>query len=389
MSSWRHRTDTATGFCVTRVLATSLRIAWACHPDSIRLGLASTIFFYAGVILLFIANMFFVQRIVRAQHPHVGWSAPFTVGLPLCIAIIVGTIFTLIAAIILEFYSLSESIRHSVRIIQIYGATVYAIMAFLPIPIVIASALARLHPSMRHLDNTDKFGQGSMRAKVIIVLVSGILLALGASFRAGTTWLTPVPILTDTVPPEPYPTPWYFSKAAFYPFDFAIEAFIVWFWIAVRIDRRFIVPDGAKGPYSYAGGYVFAGEPGNEKKSIAKTDSLRQLTGSQASGLGGGGYSAVSLNGSSRASRSHHRVSWGGISRDDVHAALGEDGIEVVPYAHGFDDADGDVGLRSDMDFGGAEQEMGWDPKSGKWALRPVTTMGSLRDAYSEHEQSG
>jgi hypothetical protein len=53
-----------------------------------------------------------------------------------------------------------------------------------------------------------------------------------------------------------------------------------------------------------------------------------------------------------------------------VSATVGEDGIEAMPYFH------------PDMEAGspridGAEQEMGWDPKSGKWALRPVSMTNS------------
>jgi hypothetical protein len=64
------------------------------------------------------------------------------------------------------------------------------------------------------------------------------------------------------------------------------------------------------------------------------------------------------------------RISWGGISREDVSATVGEDGIEAMPYFNPNMEA------RSPR-IDGAEQEMGWDPKSGKWALRPVSMANS------------
>jgi hypothetical protein len=345
-------------------------MAWAAHPHNIRVGMAAMIFVYAGVILLFIANLFFTQRLVRAQHPHFGWSKPFSIALPILLAIMILTILALIAGVILEFYSLDVTVGIAVRDIQIYGSTFYAVVAFLPIPIVIVSTLVRQLPSIKHTQTLDKFGEGSMTAKVIIILLSACVLTAGAAYRAGTTWLPPIPNMLNGAPVD---GPWYFSRGAFYAFNFSLELSVVWFWLAVRIDKRFIIPNGAKGPYSYGSGFVFAGEAGNEKPQLGNRDSTRHLTGSQTSGFNSQRGSRVSwaTGGHSRRSSmgAASRVSWGGISREDVSATVGEDGIEVVPYFH-----DVETGYDAgDFSVDGAEQEMGWDPKSGKWALRPVS----------------
>lgn len=341
--------------------------------------MAAMIFVYAGVILLFIANLFFTQRLVRAQHPHFGWSKPFSLALPVLLFVIIGTILSLIAGVILEFYTLSESIQHAVRVIQIYGSTLYSVVAFIPIPIAIASTLARQHPKIKMTQTIDKFGEGSMTAKIIIIIFSAILLTLGASYRAGTTWLKPIPNMFNGSPVE---GPWYFSRGSFYAFNFSIELFMVWFWLAVRIDKRFIIPNGAKGPYSYGSGFVFAGEAGNEKPQLGNRDSTRHLTGSQATGFSSQRGSRVSWaqSPSRRSSMgAASRVSWGGISREDVSASVGEDGIAVVPYFQ-----DEEMGQSSgDFAIDGVEQEMGWDPKSGKWALRPVSELATMSPAVT------
>ena len=145
--------------------------------------MAAMIFVYAGVILLFIANLFFVQRLVRAQHPHFGWSKPFSLALPVLLFITVGTILSLIAGVILEFYSLKESVAHAVRIIQIYGSTFYACIAFIPLPIALISTLVRQHPRIKMTQTVDKFGEGSMTAKVTIIIGSSIMRSLGAAYR--------------------------------------------------------------------------------------------------------------------------------------------------------------------------------------------------------------
>lgn len=332
--------------------------------------MAAMIFVYAGVILLFIANLFFTQRLVRAQHPHFGWSKPFSAALPALLAIMILTILSLIAGVIMEFYSLKDSVAVAVRDIQIYGSTFYAVVAFLPIPVVIISTLARQHPKIKMTQTLDKFGEGSMTSKIIIILFSAAILTTGAAYRSGTTWLPPIPLMRNGVPVE---GPWYFSRGSFYAFNFSLELFVVWFWLAVRIDKRFIIPNGAKGPYSYGSGFVFAGEAGNEKPQLGNRDSTRHLTGSQTSGFNSQRGSRVSWAHGSSSRRSSmgaaSRVSWGGISREDVSATLGEDGIEVVPYYHDMETGYGGADLGVD----GVEQEMGWDPKSGKWALRPVS----------------
>ncbi|EMC91525.1 hypothetical protein BAUCODRAFT_38635 [Baudoinia panamericana UAMH 10762] len=350
------------GFCFTRIFANSCRIAWSAHPTNVRIGIASMVAVYAGIILLFLANLVFSQRIVRAQHPHFGWSKPFSVALPALFVIIIGTILTLIVAVIYSFYTLNAAALHRIRDIQIYGETLYAIVAFLPIPIVSISCLARRHPKIRGMKPMDKFGDWSMRGKVVIVLVSAVFLSLGACWRCATLYL-PINYTTG-------PHPWYFSKACFYLFNFTIEWCVVTAWIIVRIDRRFYVPDGAKGPFSYAGGFTFAGEPGNEKSQLGQSQSMRHLTGSQVSGINN---SHVSWGGSRNSLARESRVSWGGISREDVAASLAEDGIHVMPYSGFGEDESQDI-TAADAGIEGVEAEMGWDPRSGKWALRPVSS---------------
>ena len=137
----------------------------------------------------------------------------------------------------------------------------------------------------------------------------------------------------------------------------------------MRVDKSFYIPDSAKGPFSYAGGFVFAGEFGHERKSVSHQPAIQQELSRPPSM-----NSRVSWTGS-RVSRViqqekiANRVSWGGISREDVQIGLGEDRSEI-PYpafAHS-----GEYG-NSASDIEGVEKEMGWDPKSGKWAVRPIS----------------
>ncbi|KAK5683942.1 hypothetical protein LTS10_003805 [Elasticomyces elasticus] len=368
------------GFCFTRIFANTCRIAWSFYPRNVRIGIAATVAVYAGIILLFLANLFFTQRIIRAQHPHFGWTKPFSIAFPALFVLIVATILSLIVGVIYSFFTLNETTQVAVHYIQVYGETLYAICAFLPIPMILASIIARRHPNIRNT-RVDKFGSGSMRTKVIIVLVSAIALSVGAAWRCATTYL-----------PFTYTgqaAPWYLSKTCFYIFNFTIEWCVVAFWFIMRIDKRFYIPNGAKGPFSYGGGFTFAGEPGNEKIALGNRDSMRGLVGSQASGFN----SRVSWGGSRHSMARDSRVSWGGISREDVSAGWAEDGIHQVPYApyaspHETNSAETFEqfgGTAADVGISGTEAEMGWDPKSGRWALRPIASAMSLQRPASTY----
>jgi hypothetical protein len=56
-------------------------------------------------------------------------------------------------------------------------------------------------------------------------------------------WLTPVS--------RHEALPAYFAKAACYVVDFGVEILTVSLYALARVDLRFHVPDGAKGPGSY------------------------------------------------------------------------------------------------------------------------------------------
>lgn len=366
-----------------RLVTCALRIAWACYNQSIRLGIAAQIFVNIGVVLLYFVNLFFTQRIIRAQHPNFGWSKFFSPLIPMACALAVLTIIALIVALIQSFYTLDTNIHRIDRIIEIYGATAFASIAFIPFLFITLSTLLRLMPSVRNGPRAmDKFGSGKMRTKILIVLPSSALLTLAASLKAGTGYLPAIPLVVPNQdPPTPTAVPWYFNRGIFYAFGFGVEIVILYFYFLVRVDKRFIIPDGAKGPYSYAGGFVFAGESGNEKGRLAGTrdSSTRHLNGSA--------QSLQSWGGSTRRPKSSSAqsfVSWGGISHADTEMGIGEDGIQPVPYPPTLEDGD-DIKPTS---IAGAEQEMGWDSKSGKWKLRPVSTMSAVSTAVpiSAHE---
>lgn len=220
-----------------RIVTMSLRISWANFPTNVRLGIAAMIFVAAGTVLLFVVNLVFAQRIIRAQHPHWGWNRAFDGFFRAVVVLIVVTLLMLIAVTIQSFYTLNENTHRIDRDIQLYGSTFYTVVAFLPIPLVVVGLVIPRHVRV------DKFGNGRFRIKIGMLLTASFLLTLGAAWRTGTSF---APLAPRTQ------SPWYFHKAFFYVFDFTVEILVVYLYALVRVDRRFHVPNGARGPGSYS-----------------------------------------------------------------------------------------------------------------------------------------
>lgn len=255
------------GFCNVRVVTMILRMSWSTQVHNVRLAMASGIFVYMGTVLLYAINLVFTQRVIRAQHPSIGWSKSLAIFFKACYAWIIITVAILIVAIIQQFYTLSTHIHHIDRALSLYGQTSYAILAFLPIPLVIISTLVSNLPSTKAARaqqdrRVDKFGTGSMTTKITLILASGAILFLGACFRLVINFLPPVSLAA--------PHPWYFSKACFYLLNFGVEVVVVYTWLLVRVDQRFHVPNKAQGRYDYQAYLASRAKGGDLEKGVAE-----------------------------------------------------------------------------------------------------------------------
>jgi hypothetical protein len=236
------------GFSMARITANIMRIVWACYPHNVRIALATSILTNAGVLLLFVANLIFAQRILRAYHPHVGWGTPVRVAFRFLYACVAACLVMVIVAIVYSSYTLDAHIKSQLRAVQLTASTYMAVLAFLPIPIVLATVLSPRKGSI------EKFGQGRMRTKVGLVLFTATLLAFGAAFRAGIAFMK-----------RPITEPaWFHSKALFYCINFLIELIVVYTYALSRFDRLFHVPDGSSAPGHYSGSSTT-----NEKGNVA------------------------------------------------------------------------------------------------------------------------
>lgn len=226
------------GFCMARIVSCILRIVWATRPTNIRLGIAAQVFVAAGIVLIFVINIIFAQRITRAAHPHSGWHPAFSRFFIAIYVLVVVSLIMLIISVVQSFYTLNNNTRRIDRDIQLYGQTLFAVVSFLPIPVVVGGLIV---PRKTRI---EKFGSGRWRSKVYILLAASFLLCLGATFRVGTSY--------KKLRPQNNPA-WYHHKACFYIFNFTVEIITVYLYILVRVDKRFHVPDGSRGTGDYSG----------------------------------------------------------------------------------------------------------------------------------------
>ncbi|PVH83575.1 hypothetical protein DL98DRAFT_513091 [Cadophora sp. DSE1049] len=228
------------GFCMARITTCTMRLVFASYPRNVSIAIAAQIFVAAGVLLLFIINLIFTQRVMRATHPHWAWSKPFSVIFKVYYVSIVLMLIALIFCTVQAFYTLNTNIRRIDRDVQLVGSTYFAVAAFLPVPLLALNFLIprkRTPPAPR----VEKFGTGRFKTKILILVVTSALLTFGAAFRAGIAYV-----------PRPKQNPaWYHDKAWFYVVNFTVEILVVAIYAAVRVDRRFHVPDGSHGPGDY------------------------------------------------------------------------------------------------------------------------------------------
>ncbi|KAJ5674415.1 uncharacterized protein N7477_004349 [Penicillium maclennaniae] len=244
------------GFCMSRIIANVIRIVWACYPTNISLAIAAQIFVAAGVLLLFVLNLIYAQRMLRAAFPAFGWSRSLSWLFKFLYVIVVISIIMVITVVIQSMYTLNANTHRIDRDIQLYGSTYFAIVSFLPIPIVMAILILTRFRSVEHP------GAGSWHTRAFIILLAGCLLCLGASFRAGTTWMKPRPV-TDPA--------WYQSKACFYIFNFAIDWTVVMIFLVSRKDKRMWVPDGSSKVRHYRIGEIDERERARQKPLLSRT----------------------------------------------------------------------------------------------------------------------
>lgn len=224
------------GFCMSRLVTCSLRIAWASHTHNVSLAIAAQIFVNAGVLIMYIVNLIFAQRILRATHPDIGFHrATWFAFCAMFVAILI-ILALIITCTVQSFFTLDPNILRIDRDGQLAASAYILFFAFMPVPILLFSLLV---PSK--VPRQD-FGTGKWSTKLLVLGLGLTMALLESGFRSGTSFRTP--------PPLTHPR-WYDAKWAFYFFSFVMEVGVLSLYLVARVDRMFWVPDGSKHPGDY------------------------------------------------------------------------------------------------------------------------------------------
>ncbi|KAJ4168439.1 hypothetical protein NW754_010350 [Fusarium falciforme] len=121
------------GFSIARIVACSLRIVVGSKPHQVNTVIASQVFNSAGVVMIFVINLFFAQRILRAYHPRLGWGKPATLVARFLLFSLIGTLIMTIIAVVYSFYTLDVGVRKTIRHIQLFFCYLYRSIGFLAI----------------------------------------------------------------------------------------------------------------------------------------------------------------------------------------------------------------------------------------------------------------
>ncbi|KAI2620100.1 hypothetical protein GGR54DRAFT_647709 [Hypoxylon sp. NC1633] len=229
--------------CLLRGLSLVARMVWASYPDAVDAVIAASVMTQCGSVLIFVINLFFAQRVLRAYHPRLGWHRGTCAAVWFLIACVLCCLAVAIVATVHSFFTLDRAARRADRAVQLFAGSYLAFLAFLPVPVVALAAATRPRPR-EHTWHVEKFGAGRWRAKVGLLVFTSLVAALGAGFRVGVNF---------DARPRAHPA-WFHSRACYYCFNFVTDLVVSTAYLLARFDRRFVVPDGARGPgdYSYS-----------------------------------------------------------------------------------------------------------------------------------------
>lgn len=247
-------------FPVTRIVALSLRMAWARVPGDADVALAATVFTAAGVLILFIVNLIMARRVVRALHPRLGRHPVPTRAFAALIATVVAVlIMVVVCTVHSNVGNPSPSALARERDVLRFAGVYMTVLALLPaVAVVLASVVPNSGTQPPEPLGTEK--GGPMWAKVALLISTSLLLTLGAGFRIGVNFAAK-PVGQEQ---------WYHSKAAFYCFNFVLDLIVVYAYAIFRFDRMFHIPPSVEAKTSPSG------RPSGDDRGVADGSGSRQ-----------------------------------------------------------------------------------------------------------------
>ena len=225
------------GFSMARVVTCIMRIVWATRQRDIKVAIAAQIFNNAGVLIVYLVNLIFAQRVLRAMHPKLGWNAALSHAFHVCYGLLFLTLVMVISATVLMFYTLNLDTIQACLDCQ-RAATIFLFLLTAAPLLLLATSFLLPRSTARE----ETFGVGSVKGKATLLAVQACLATILSGCKLGATWEAPRPINDPA---------WYHSRAAFYCFGYMLEILILAIFVFGRVDKRFHVPNGSAKRRSY------------------------------------------------------------------------------------------------------------------------------------------
>ncbi|RDW79573.1 hypothetical protein BP6252_04211 [Coleophoma cylindrospora] len=233
-----HLSDLAFDFCMVRTVTCTMRIVWATRPTNNSIIVAALIFENAGVVVLFAVNAVLTQRVVRAIHPKFGWHPAVNAFFLMILISVPLIIIWNIVNLVVTFFTLDKNTQELAHDLLLFGGSWNLFLCLLPMIFIIPASLI---PSPTPV---EKFGVGHFRTKIVLLVFSSSVLAVGAIIR-----------LIGAVVVYPFNSPGPIdSKALFYATGFLLEILVVYVYLFARFDLLFHVPDGSTKYGDYSAG---------------------------------------------------------------------------------------------------------------------------------------
>jgi hypothetical protein len=193
------------------------------------------------------------------MHPAFGWSTPFRI-LSRFLAISVPSIIIFnIVSLIFSFFATNDLRRlETTEALLKFGSIWNMFLSVYPLLTLFIVSTLPLPPSA---PQPEDFGIGPLRTKIAIVVYGSTTLAVGAAVRLAALFNPRPPNTNDVL----------FSKQVFYSTGFLLEILVVVIYAVSRVDLRFHIPDGSRGPGDYSKAHKIDKQT---IRTVKRTDSM-------------------------------------------------------------------------------------------------------------------
>ncbi|KAK9491632.1 hypothetical protein V1508DRAFT_421474 [Lipomyces doorenjongii] len=265
------------GLCMARIVTFSMRLAYTTHPSNVNISIAASIFIAAGVVILFVLNVVFSQRVFTAQHPSLAYvgSLFFNIMKMYYISIIAFLIVLIVSTGV--FYHTNSTVMKGISQFRKVAMVYFTLAAFMPILIVTAAyAIPRserdktwpVHyahwvgkysgvysPDPRNMPSATDFyseirdgdnrtpvhvippsDRGAREVSLALIIVPSVILTFATAVRAASSFVTAEEIFK----------PWFDYRVTMYLCIALTEISVEITWIIGRVDLRFYIPDNDK-----------------------------------------------------------------------------------------------------------------------------------------------